>query len=158
MLKVARILKSNGVEGAVLVSSPDFDLLEITGPVFIDFDGLPVPFFLEDSSPRGIGKYIIKLNDVCSLSDAQEMVGRDIMIDAEDIEDLEESFDYIGWKVYDSGSFLGEVSGVEPIPGNMCLYVKGFEGEVMVPLHEDFIESANPQEQILYLKLPKGLY
>lgn len=158
MLKVARILKSNGVEGAMLVSAPDFDLLEITDPVFIDFDGLPVPFFIEESSSRGTGKYIIKLNDVCSLSDAQEMVGRDIMIDAEQVDDTEESVNYVGWKIYDSDSFLGEVEGVEPIPGNLCLYVHGLKGEVMIPLHDDFIVSVNQEKQVLYLKLPKGLY
>jgi len=46
MLRIAQVLKSNGTQGELLVSffdvSPeDIDLEE---PVFVYFDGLPVPF------------------------------------------------------------------------------------------------------------------
>ena len=41
-----------------------------------------------------------------------------------------------------------------PIPGNYCLFV----GDVMIPLHEDFIVSADPERRELVLNLPVGLY
>ena len=47
MFRIAKVLKSNGISGDLLVSAPEVDLAEITGPVFIEFDGLPVPFFIE---------------------------------------------------------------------------------------------------------------
>ena len=56
MLQIAKILKSNGVEGGLLVSAPEFDLETIKGPVLIEFDGLPVPFFMEECTPRGVNK------------------------------------------------------------------------------------------------------
>ena len=42
---------------------------------------------------------------------------------------------------------------MEPIPGNLCLYV----GEAMIPLHEDLILSVDPDRRVLDLDLPDGL-
>ncbi len=161
MLCVAKILKSYGTLGALVISAPDYDPADFTEPVLISFDGLPVPFFIEESTPKGANKYIVRLTDVCSLKDAEEMVGRDIFISSENASDSEGDYDFTGWKVYDRGELIGEVEGVEPIPGNFCLDVKlsGKNGAlVMIPLHEDFIESSDPEAGELFLSLPEGLY
>ena len=154
MLQIAKILKSNGTDGGIPVGlydccTEDFDLKE---PVYIEFDGLPVPFFIESIQQKGTGKAIMHITDVDSLEDAEEIVGRFVYMDAEWEEEDEESF--IGWTVYDRGQLIGTVTGDEPIPGNYCIYV----GEIMIPLHEDFIISADPQKQELNLDLPAGLY
>ena len=154
MLQIAKILKSNGVEGGLLVSAPEFDLETIKGPVLIEFDGLPVPFFMEECTPRGVNKYIIRVTDVGSLKDADEMVGRDVYIESDGADEV----DFIGWKVYDRGELLGEVCDTEPIPGNFCLYVSRGDEEIMIPLHENFIESVDSDSSSLFLDLPEGLY
>ena len=54
MLPVAKVVKSFGTDGGLLVSSNvDLDTLDFQGPVFIVFDGLQVPFFILDYQPRG---------------------------------------------------------------------------------------------------------
>ena len=41
MLNVAKILKSNGTDGGLLISSPvDFESLDFAEPVYLEFDGL----------------------------------------------------------------------------------------------------------------------
>ena len=156
MLQIARILKSNGTEGAVLIGLRDFPAgdIDTKGPVFIEFDGLPVPFFIESVQPRGTSKAIITLTDVSCLEDAEELVGRDIFLDGEWEDDEEE--DFIGWKVFDRGKSLGEVVDIEPIPGNFCIIVGG--DEIMIPLHEDFVVSLDEDKREMYLDLPEGLY
>lgn len=152
MLPIAKILKSYGTDGAVLVGLRGTVLEEINfkEPVYIEFDGLPVPFFILDAEPKG-GKVILHLNDVTSEKDAEEIVGRDICLDADaQADDVE---DFIGWTVYDRNRKLGQVDGIEPIPGNLCLYI----GELMIPLHEDFILDADPKSRVLRLSLPEGL-
>ena len=56
MLAVAKVLKSNGKEGELLVSLLDIvpEDLDLQEPVFIEFDGLPVPFYFESFVPRGV--------------------------------------------------------------------------------------------------------
>ena len=158
MLRIAKVLKSNGVDGDVLVSAPDVALEEIQGPVLIDFDGLPAPFFIESCSRRGTGKYVIHLTDVCNLEDAEELVGRFLMSDEVEEED-DAAQDFTGWKVLNRGDYVGTVSDCEPIPGNLCLYLKPAEDadEIIIPLHEDLIISIDEDSLTLNLNLPDGL-
>ena len=158
MLRIAKVLKSNGVDGDVLVSAPDVALEEIQGPVLIDFDGLPAPFFIESCSRRGTGKYIVHLTDVCNLEDAEELVGRFLMSDEVEEED-DAVQDFTGWKVLNRGDYIGTVTDYEPIPGNLCLYLKPAEDadEIIIPLHEDLIISIDEDSLTLNLNLPDGL-
>lgn len=158
MLRIAKVLKSNGVDGDVLVSAPDVALEEIQGPVLIDFDGLPAPFFIESCTRRGSGKYIIHLTDVCNLEDAEELVGRFLWSDEVE-EDDDEAQDFTGWKVLNRGDYVGTVTDYEPIPGNLCLYLKPAEDadEIIIPLHEDLIISIDEDSLTLNLNLPDGL-
>ena len=153
MLRLAKILKSNGTDGGLLIGLLDIDAdeVDLREPVFIVFDGLPVPFFISDIRAKGSSKAIVHLNDVTSLEDAEEMVGREMLIEGEN--EVQEGEEIIGWTVLDKGRRVGEVSGIEPIPGNLCIYV----GEVLIPLHEDFIVSADPQTRTLDIDLPVGL-
>lgn len=158
MLRIAKVLKSNGVDGDVLVSAPDVALEDLQGPVLIDFDGLPAPFFIESCSRRGTGKYIVHLTDVCNLEDAEELVGRFLMSDEVEEED-DAAQDFTGWKVLNRGDYVGTVTDCEPIPGNLCLYLKPAEDadEIIIPLHEDLIISIDEDSITLNLNLPDGL-
>ncbi len=153
MLQIAKILKSNGTDGGLLIGVRDIEVGQIDPqePVFIEFDGLPVPFFIQDIRQRGTSKAIIHLNDIDSLEDAEEVVGRAIYVEGE-WED-EQELDFTGWTLLNRGERVGTVTGMEPIPGNLCLYV----GEAMVPLHEDLILSVDPDARVLDLDLPDGL-
>ena len=92
------------------------------------------------------------LSGVDCLEDAEEIVGRAVWLDAE--EEEEDSEDFIGWTLLDKGRIVGTVTGIEPIPGNLCLIV----GDTLVPLHEDLVLSADPEKRILDLDLPEGLF
>ena len=158
MLQIAKVLKSDGTDGGILVGLYGLELedIDIREPVFIYFDGLPVPFFIESSRKKGSSKAVLHITGVHNLEDSEEIVGQGIFIDAEEVEDQEN--DFIGWTIFDKGSRLGTVSGLEPIPGNLCLYINTANGEILIPLHEDFIESADPLKKELFTNLPEGLY
>ena len=85
------------------------------------------------------------------LKDAEELVGKEIL--AEGDEEGEDELDFTGWTLLNRGTPVGEITGMEPIPGNLCLYL----GDRLVPLHEDFVISCDPQARILDLDLPEGL-
>ena len=145
MLPVAKILKSFGTDGGLLVSS-DVALEELDNkePVFIVFDGLRVPFFILDLQQKG-SRYILHLNDICNLADAEEVAGREIFADVSIEEDEEPDFE--GWQVLDHGAPAGVVSGIRRPSGE----------ETLIPLHADFIISADASARILSLNLPEGL-
>lgn len=158
MTPVAKILKSHGTDGGMLISllGVRIDEIDLEEPVFVSFDGLPVPFYFDDVQPKGVSKAVVHMTDVKSLEDAEEMVGKTIEADIEFEQEEEE--DFTGWTVLCRGEKAGEVTGMEPIPGNLCLYVKTAGGETMIPLHEDFIISVDQDDRILDLDLPEGLF
>ena len=157
MLPIAKVVKSFGTDGGLLLSgNVDLETLDFKEPVFIEFDGLQVPFFILDCEPRG-GKTVVHLNDVRNLEDAEEMVGRTIYADVEMEEDDEP--DFTGWTILDRGTRIGTCTGIEPIPGNPCLYVKLADGrEPLIPLHEDFVADIDEASRTLSLDLPEGLF
>ena len=164
MIPVAKILKSHGVEGDLLVSLLDFDISEFdtSEPVFVVFDGLPVPFFIDSFERKGRDKAIVHLTDLATLDDAEEIVGRPVFADADSIagydEDEGEGLEgFVGMVIYDRDTRVGEVTDYEDIPGNPCLYVETAGGTAMIPLHEDFILSVDPEAGEIVMDLPAGL-
>jgi 16S rRNA processing protein RimM len=165
MFKVAQVLKSNGTDGELVigfrnVAPEDIQAME---PVFLYFEGLPVPFFIEALRRRGTDKALVRLNDIHSLEDADELAGADLLMRASSLpgDEQEDGLlleDLPGWTIASpDGRTLGVVTDFEDIPGNPCLYVETPGGQAMIPLHEDFILSADEKERVLTLDLPEGL-
>ena len=163
LVQIAKVLKSHGTDGGVLIGFRDIlpEDLDAQEPVFIEFDGLPVPFFIDSMERKGRDKAVVHLTDMSSLEDAEEIVGRAVFADADSIaeyEDDEDSLDgFVGMVVYDRDTRVGEITGYEDIPGNPCLYVETSSGEAMIPLHEDFIISIDPDAGEIVMDLPEGL-
>jgi len=158
MQKVAQVLKSNGVDGELLVGFLSFAPEELNPqePVYILSDGLPVPFFIESFRQRGTGRALLRLTGIHNLKDAEEVVGSALYLDGE--EDGEEDGDLTGWTVLDpQGAVFGTVTDIEDIPGNPCLYVETPSGEVLLPFHEDLVRSADAVSRTLVMDIPDGL-
>ena len=157
MLQVGKVLKSHGVEGEILVGVRDLapEDINIGEPVFVEFDGLPVPFFIRSFRQRGNDKAILAFEDVATLEDAEELVGRALWMEEDLFEDdEEESFeDFVGWTVQG----VGPVTAFLDIPANPSLEVETPDGPVILPLHEDLILSLDPDRRVLELSIPEGL-
>ena len=146
-----RVLKSYGTEGGVIVSAPEvWDGMSKNEPVFIEFDGLPVPFFIEEITPRGGVKYYLKLVDIDNLELAEELVGKEIILDQEEAE----GEDIIGFTLYDqNGRKVGEVTAFEDIPGNPCLEVN----DTLIPCPDECIIDIDENERTIRLQIADGL-
>ena len=166
--QIARILKSNGTDGELVMGFRDIapEDISIEEPVFICFDGLPVPFFIESFQKKGQNKAAVRLTGVRCYDDAQELAGQSVYVEAGSVRtDAEEDFSFLkGWLLRNSdGSESGRITGYLDIPGNPCIEVAvpaegAVEGKtVIVPLHEDLIVSADEKKQELTMSIPAGL-
>ena len=156
--KIAKVLKSNGTDGELLISffAMDPEDLEIPEPVFILFDGLPVPFFVQSLRRRGQNKALVHLNGIFDLKDCEEVCGKDIYLPA-DAEAAYGEGDFsflVGWELRDAGKSLGRIADFVDIPGNPCLEL---EDGRLVPLHEDFITAVDEDSAVVEMELPSGL-
>lgn len=168
LLKIAKVSKSDGTDGAVILSflSMAPEDLEISEPVFVYFDGLPVPFFIEKFARKGNSKAVVHLSDIRNFDDAEELVGKEVYVKDEESDEADE--DLVGWTIEVAEgslrnskklrtSVLGKVTGYLDIPANPCLEVETEKGAVVIPLHEDFILSVDPEERVIIMNLPDGL-
>ena len=114
MRPIAKILKSNGTDGGILVSLRGADVEEIDSgnPVFIVFDELPVPFFIVSVQRKGASRAVLHLADVENLRDAEELVGRDILVEGED--ESSDELDFTGWTLLDRAPRSGRSRAWNP--------------------------------------------
>ena len=170
--QVAQVLKSNGTDGELVmgfreIAPEDINLKE---PVFIIFDGLPVPFYIESFAKRGNTKALVRLTDICSMEDVEEIAGKPVYIEADNLPEMSLEEDgyaaLVGWMVLtpenaddmDSDLYeVGEITDFIDIPNNPCIEVETENGAIMIPLHEDLILSLDPEYQEIIMQIPAGL-
>ncbi len=151
-----KVLKSWGASGEVVLSRPEGDLQDLKSqePVFIAFDGLPVPFFFESVQPRG-GRFIVKFEGIDTLAEAEELVGREVTFENET---EEEEDTLVGLQVRDSRTrrIIGEIVDSSDYGGNIVITVETADrGEVLLPIHEELIVGIH--NDIIALDIPEGL-
>ena len=170
--QIAQVLKSNGTDGELVmgfreIAPEDINLKE---PVFIIFDGLPVPFYIESFTKRGNTKALVRLTDICSMEDVEEIAGKPVYIEADNLPEMSLEEDgyaaLVGWMVLtpenaddmDSDLYeVGEITDFIDIPNNPCIEVETENGAIMIPLHEDLILSLDPEYQEIIMQIPAGL-
>ena len=180
MLQIAQVLKSNGTDGELVmgfreIAPEDINLQE---PVFIVFDGLPVPFYIETFAKRGNTKALVRLTDIRSQEDVEELIGKAVYVEDDQIQELtleEDGFAaLVGWMLLTpempdqvgddededaAGNLIevGEITDFIDIPNNPCIEIETENGTVMIPLHEDLILSIDPEYQEIIMQIPAGL-
>ena len=170
--QIAQVLKSNGTDGELVmgfreIAPEDINLQE---PVFIVFDGLPVPFYIESFSKRGNTKALVRLTGICSMEDVEEITGKAVYIEEGQLPEMSLEDDgyaaLVGWMLLTAEEELseeselfevGEITDFMDIPNNPCIEVETENGAVMIPLHEDLILSVDPEYQEIIMQIPAGL-
>ena len=101
--QIAQVLKSNGTDGELVMGFREIapEDISLNEPVFIVFDGLPVPFFIESFSKRGNSKALVRLTDIRSMEDAEELAGKAVYVEEESLPEMTLEEDgyaaLIGW-------------------------------------------------------------
>ena len=170
--QIAQVLKSNGTDGELVLGFREIapEDINLNEPVFIIFDGLPVPFYIESFAKRGNTKALVRLTDICSMEDVEEIAGKPVYIEAENLPEMSLEEDgyaaLVGWMVLtpenaddmDSDIYeVGEITDFIDIPNNPCIEVETENGAIMIPLHEDLILSLDPEYQEIIMQIPAGL-
>ena len=172
--QIAQVLKSNGTDGELVLGFREIapEDINLNEPVFIVFDGLPVPFFIESFTKRGNTKALVRLTDICSMEDVEEITGKAVYVSEESLPEMSFEEDgyaaLIGWILLAPvGEDLseesmeveevGEITDFIDIPNNPCIEVDTKNGAVMIPLHEDLILSVDPENLEIVMQIPAGL-
>ena len=175
--QVAQVLKSNGTDGELVMGFREIapEDINLNEPVFIVFDGLPVPFYIESFTKRGNTKALVRLTDICSMEDVEEIAGKAVYIEEDNLPEMSLEDDgfaaLVGWTLLTPGMpdqvghdddevvlyEVGEITDFIDIPNNPCIEVETENGAVMLPLHEDLILSLDPENLEIIMQIPAGL-
>lgn len=160
LIEIGKISKTHGTRGEV-VCNINADLLETADPdyLILSIDNLFVPFFIEEYRYKTDNSIILLLTDVSNSAAAQNLVGSSLYIELKQLPEdyqIEPQFgNLIGYKVEDNNKvLLGIIEAIDTTTINTLVQL---DNGIVLPLHEDFIESADSKNHVLVLNLPQGL-
>lgn len=158
--KIGTLTRTHGIGGELSMNFTD-DVWDRADAdyVFLEVDGIQVPFFLEGWRFRSDSVALLKFQDIDSSESALEYVGADVYfphdLTPEPSEDDEYTWrHFTGWKVVDDiAGEIGEIENVEDSTANTIFFV----GDKLIPATEDFIKRIDAKERTIYMNLPEGL-
>lgn len=105
------------------------------------------------------GRFLVKLEGVDSIDEAERLRGLELRIAEEQLEPLPEGSYYhhqlIGLEVYDHGRSLGRVAELLEAGAAPVLVVRGPQGETLLPLAERFVKRVDLAAGRLLVELPE---
>jgi 16S rRNA processing protein RimM len=159
-----KIIKPHGLKGELTVSmiTEHADHLKNMKSVYLSINDRLVPFFIEKLTLINKTKAIVQLEDVASEMDAEAYSGTMMYAPLAVLPPLKKDQFYyhevIGYMVIDSklGS-LGTVDQIYEMPGQDLIAVIYHQSEVLIPISEKIVLSADHSLKTVYVHLPDGL-
>lgn len=165
LFEIGSVQRTHGVNGEIQVNwtndfNPDENKLE---SVFIEIDGIPIPFFITSLRNKGQASSLLKLEDIGSIVSADELVGNRILStqtsllqNSEDEIYLE---DLVGYQLIDQkGVLLGSIESHEDYAGNTVFVIKHTTGkEVVVPVTPELVTEVDEENRHVIMIIPEGL-
>jgi len=149
-LEIGVIIKTNGVNGEVLVQS-SFELKEnykLKESVFFEIEGLLVPFFVEYFNVIRNDCLLLKVKGINNKNKAITFTNCKVFIESN--QKKQPRFiknNLVGYKVYNQDDvFIGEVTSYIDIPENFLICVNYKTKEVLLPFNNELIINITENE------------
>ena len=162
--EIGKIVKTHGIHGELIIEVRNPEFIEnIKESVFLEIDGILVPFFIAEIKTRGAERARVKFDWVDSETQAKKLNSCSVFASSKDITisdiDFENNFDLLkGFIVSDT--IYGELGTIDYIiesDSNPLISVTYKEQEILIPIHPDLIKKFNQQQKTILIECPKGL-
>lgn len=158
------LTKTIGLNGALqLKLNPDFARLynRING-LFIELHGQYVPYLIVKLQPKSGGNMLVELEDIETIADAQQLVGRDVFITKDVLPTLGNREFYHheieGFTVIDTvAGELGIIDNVIDMPQQSIIAVQYKGQEVLIPLAGEILVGIDRDKKTITVTCPDGL-
>lgn len=160
---LGKITRKHGLQGYVVLKL-DTDQPELYNQmesVFVDINGLLVPFFIEKQAWRKAdAKLLLFKNSTETM--VEQLIGKDVYLPLTTLPPLSGNQFYyhevIGYQLFDDqGVNYGVIQSVNDFTAQHY-FVLSLEGkDVIVPIIKDWIVDVNREERTLRMSLPEGL-
>lgn len=163
--KLGYIHKAYGIKGELVIRvhlELSEDIIKTWESIFIEVNGILVPFFVVQIDKKSDIDLQIKLEDIDDEKQAKIYQGATVFIDKKDYQEAEEKeafFEWIGYKVRDvEGLLIGTFTDLLEYPAqNMLKIITDENEEIIIPAIEDWIVSEDTENKEVVINLPDGL-
>lgn len=156
LLCIGYIKRPHGFKGNLHITLEHEIALDKGDFVFIKQEGKFIPYPIEQT---GQGKHAgtFKLRFIDEHDKAQALVGCEIYIEAESLEE-EDELSLVGYMLIDmQKGKIAEVERIEYFPQQTMLIVNYQGQERFIPLNDSFIDHISSENKEIYCDLPEGL-
>ncbi|MGF1583718.1 MAG: ribosome maturation factor RimM [Bacteroidales bacterium] len=160
------ILKTHGVDGQLVLKLEYFteDELIKGEPVFVEIDGIPVPFFTDSFRYLSDDTALLGLDEVTSSTMASGFINcrvysekHKMMEHSED--DPVRSDELRGFRVIDEvHGNSGILQEIIEYPDNPVMRLDLDGREILVPFHESIVKNINYDTRVIEISAPDGLF
>lgn len=160
---LGKITKTHGFKGNLIVhlETDEPELYKNLESVFIETNGMLVPFFFEFAQPYSQGKLLVKFEDTTP-EEAEKLINRPLYLPLETLPELEGTDFYYheitGFKMIDSQhGEIGEIQSVNDSGAQALFEIKSGEKEILIPVVDEWIKEINRKERSIKIETPEGL-
>lgn len=165
IVKIGFFQKPHGIAGRLLLISESCWLpsLENASVIFVESDGLPVPWFIREEgiTIHSENSALIELEWIDNENSAKRLCGKNVYLEMDRILPHNPgniSGEWISYHLSDLlYGYVGIIASVNDYTGNIVFSVDTPQGTCLVPFHTDFIVEVNHEEKKITMQLPDGL-
>ncbi len=137
------------------------DTFEHLDYLFVEIEGLLVPYFINALQVRSDITANIQLNFLDSLEKAKLLIGCKLFTWKENLIVADEGFYLsmlVGYTLIEkSTGQIGPITAVDDFGGNQVLTVSYQNREILIPINEELILKVDPENMVIIMDLPEGL-
>lgn len=157
--------KPCGIRGEIVIRFHKVAYTDIeTDFYFLEIDGIPVPFFVEEFTYTAETTARVKFEDIDDETSAARYVNLAVFVPcnlilSSDSEDLREWDFFVGYTVYNQqDEMIGVIEDVDDSTMNVLFIVKENQGrELLIPAAEDLILEVDKSSLRVKMFLSEGL-
>lgn len=163
LFEAAYVKKPHGVNGQMLIIFNQGIEIDEKGIkyIFIETEGLPVPFEIEQFELKDDQSALIKLRFIENKEQAQTYSGCKCFFEKIILNDSNNELNIFmlrGYRVFDANKqFIGTIAQIDDFGGNLVFTLSSNNNEIMVPYHPDLLQAINPNDKTICMEIPEGL-
>lgn len=160
---LGKITKLHGFKGNLILhlDTDEPELYENMESVFVEANGILVPFFFEFIQPHSRGKMLVKFEDV-SPEEAEKLINKDLYLPLETLPELGGNDFYyheiIGFTLYDAtNTEIGVIKNVNDSAAQALFEIEVNGKEVLIPVVDEWILEVDRKNKAILIQVPDGL-
>lgn len=163
MVRIGKIVATHGLQGTVILKHivEQHNWLKVNDVLFIELrKGSHIPYFVLDVKEKSIEEQHILLEEVASMEDAKQLVGKDVYASEKVLgkTSTESPLMWVGFSLVDKTvGGVGEIVDIIQVGHQWIATVVYENKEVLVPLVDEIILDVNIRNRFVRIDLPDGL-